>query len=331
MGTGRAKAIAVVATRNDKPKKSEKTKGKPSVFYRTALGRSILGQAEDVFQSPSYARHLEGQVDLIFTSPPFPLNRKKRYGNEQGEAYVNWLANFALLFKKMLKPNGSIVLELGNAWEAGRPVMSTLTLKTLLTFLERGEFTLCQQFVWHNPAKLPTPAQWVNVERIRVKDAYTHLWWMAPTDRPYADNRNVLTKYSESMEKLLERKSYNTGKRPSQHDIGKKSFLKNNAGAIPSNLITLANTQASSNYLDYCRTHKLRPHPARMPTGLAEFFIKFLTKPKKLVLDPFAGSNTTGAAAEKLGRRWLAIEPNQSYLEGSRGRFEIFSGHASKR
>ena len=104
--------------------------------------------------------------------------------------------------------------------------MSTLTLKTLLTFLERGEFTLCQQFVWHNPAKLPTPAQWVNVERIRVKDAYTHLWWMAPTDRPYADNRNVLTKYSESMEKLLERKSYNTGKRPSQHDIGKKSFLK---------------------------------------------------------------------------------------------------------
>lgn len=331
MGTRRAKAIAVVATRNDKPKKSEKTKGKPSVCYRTALGRSILGQAEDVFQSPSYARHLEGQVDLIFTSPPFPLNRKKRYGNEQGEAYVNWLASFALLFKKVLKPNGSIVLELGNAWEAGRPVMSTLTLKTLLTFLERGEFTLCQQFVWHNPAKLPTPAQWVNVERIRVKDAYTHLWWMAPTDRPYADNRNVLTKYSESMEKLLARKSYNTGKRPSQHDIGKKSFLKNNAGAIPSNLITLANTQASSNYLDYCRTHKLRPHPARMPTGLAEFFIKFLTKPKKLVLDPFAGSNTTGAAAEKLGRRWLAIEPNQSYLEGSRGRFGIFSGHASKR
>ncbi len=318
-----------MVTRNDKPQTSEKTKGKPVVFYKTALGRSILGQAEDVFQSPLYARDLNGQVDLIFTSPPFPLNRKKRYGNEQGEAYVNWLANFALLLKKILKPKGSIVLELGNAWEAGRPVMSTLTLKTLLAFLERGEFTLCQQFVWYNPAKLPTPAQWVNVERIRVKDAYTHLWWMALTDRPYADNRKVLTKYSESMEKLLERKSYNTGSRPSQHHIGKKSFLKNNAGAIPSNLITLANTQASSAYLDYCRTQKLRPHPARMPTGLAEFFIKFLTKPKELVLDPFAGSNTTGAAAEKLGRRWLAIEPNQSYLEGSRGRFGAFSGYAS--
>ena len=215
-----------MATKTFKPRNSGKTKGQPPGVYKTALGRAILGQAEDVLQSPAYTEDLKGKVSLIFTSPPFPLNRKKRYGNEQGEAYLNWLADFAPLFKKVLKPKGSIVLELGNAWEAGRPVMSTLALKALLAFLERGEFTLCQQFVWYNPARLPSPAQWVNVERIRVKDAYTHLWWMALTDRPHADNRQVLTKYSESMEKLLERKSYNTGKRPSEHHIGEKSFLK---------------------------------------------------------------------------------------------------------
>lgn len=299
----------------------------PCIAYKTSLGRSILGLAENVLQSPAYLESLRGQIDLIFTSPPFPLNRKKRYGNEQGQAYVKWLSGFAPLFKRVLKPKGSIVLELGNAWEAGRPVMSTLALKALLAFLDRGGFTLCQQFVWHNPARLPTPAQWVNVERIRVKDAYTHLWWMATTDRPYADNRKVLTKYSESMERLLEKQSYNTGKRPSEHHIGKTSFLRKHAGAIPSNLITLANTQARSEYLNYCRAYNLQPHPARMPSGLAEFFIKFLTKPKKLVFDPFAGSNTTGAAAEKLGRRWLAIEPNESYLQGSRGRFASFNGH----
>jgi DNA modification methylase len=306
---------------------SVEANGQTRVAYKTSLGRSFLGQAETVLQSPKYQKTLQGQVDLIFTSPPFPLNRKKKYGNEQGEAYVKWLADFAPLFKKALKPKGSIVLELGNAWEAGRPVMSTLALKALLAFLERGEFTLCQQFVWYNPARLPSPAQWVNVERIRVKDAYTHLWWMSTTDRPHADNRRILTKYSESMERLLERQSYNTGKRPSEHHIGKTSFLKKHAGAIPSNLITLANTQASSDYLNYCRAHEMQPHPARMPSGLAEFFIKFLTKPKRLVLDPFAGSNTTGAAAEKLGRRWLAIEANESYLEGSRGRFALLNGH----
>ncbi len=302
---------------------------KPKVSYRTTLGRSILGKAEDVLDSDPYGKDLKKNVDLIFTSPPFPLNRKKRYGNEQGEAYVKWLAAFAPLFKKVLKPKGSIVLELGNAWEPGRPVMSTLALKALLAFLERGKLTLCQQFVWYNPARLPSPAQWVNVERIRVKDAYTHLWWMAQTDRPHADNRQVLTKYSAAMQRLLERKKYNTGKRPSEHDIGEKSFLKDNTGAIPSNLITLANTQASSDYLNFCRKQELQPHPARMPSGLAEFFIKFLTEPKMLVLDPFAGSNTTGSVAEKLGRHWFAIEPNESYVEGSRGRFGYLNGSES--
>ena len=291
------------------------------VAFKTTHGRSVLGKAESVLQSAPYKTHLDQQVDLIFTSPPFPLNRQKRYGNKLGDQYVLWLKSFAPLFRAVLRPRGSIVLELGNSWESGRPVMSTLALRALLAFLEEGDFVLCQQFVWHNPARLPSPAQWVNVERIRVKDSYTHLWWMALTDRPHADNRNVLKKYSGSMERLLKRGTYNTGKRPSEHHIGKKSFLKNNGGAIPSNIITLSNTQAQSSYLTYCRRHHLKPHPARMPTGLAEFFIKFLTEPGMLVLDPFAGSNTTGASAEELGRRWFSIELTESYVQGSRGRF----------
>jgi DNA modification methylase len=291
-----------------------------NVAYKTDLGRFVRGTAEDALASPLGA-DLKGKVDLVFTSPPFPLNNKKKYGNLQGEAYIEWLANFAARFRTLLKPRGSIVIEMGNAWEPGKPVMSTLALRALLAFMEKGNLTLCQQFIWNNPARLPSPAQWVNVERIRLKDSYTHLWWLSKTDRPYADNRQVLSAYSESMEKLLKRKSYNTGRRPSEHRIGAKSFLTNNAGAIPSNVITLANTASNSDYQEYCRAHDLQPHPARMPIGLAEFFIKFLTKPKMLVFDPFGGSNTTGAAAEKLGRRWVAVEPNGDYIVGSRGRF----------
>lgn len=291
------------------------------VAYRTALGRSMLGQAEEVLAS-SYGKRLIGQVDLIFTSPPFPLNRKKKYGNHQGEQYVEWLSSFAHKLRALLKPKGSIVIELGNTWEPGKPVMSTLTLRALLAFMDCGGFTLCQQFIWHNPARLPSPAQWVNVERIRVKDAYTHLWWLSTTDRPFANNRQILTEYSPSMKELLAKQSYNTGKRPSQHHIGKTSFLTNNAGAIPSNVITMANTHANTDYQEYCREHKLQPHPARMPIGLAEFFIKFLTEPEGLVLDPFAGSNTTGAASERLGRRWFSIEAQRDYIQGSMGRFD---------
>jgi DNA modification methylase len=296
----------------------------PSVreAYTTSRGTMYQGNAESVLSSPQFSKY-EGKVQLIFTSPPFPLNRKKKYGNLQGEAYVHWLANFAQTFRKLLKKDGSIVLELGNAWEPGKPVMSPLALRALLAFLDAGNFNLCQQFIVYNPARLPSPAQWVNVERIRVKDSFTFVWWMSTTERPKADNRRILKPYSESMLRLLKTKKYNAGARPSEHHIGAKSFLTNNKGAIPSNVITLSNTASSDDYLKYCRTHNLQPHPARMPIALPEFFIKFLTTPRNLVLDPFGGSNTTGAAADKLKRRWIAVEADESYIDGSRGRFSF--------
>ncbi len=294
---------------------------KVRLAYRTMRGIMFHGSAEAVLTS-ALAKKYRGKVQLIFTSPPFPLNRKKKYGNVQGEAYVVWLASFAPLFREFLKPDGSIVIELGNAWAPGQPVMSTLALEALLTFREKGEFHLCQQFVCNNPARLPTPAQWVTVERIRVKDSFTHVWWMSPSVRPKADNRRVLKEYSAAMLKLLSSKRYNPGKRPSEHQIGNVSFLRDNKGAIPSNVLTLTNTAAIDDYIRYCRRHQLHLHPSRMPKGLPEFFINFLTSSRDLVLDPFAGSNTTGAVAERLGRRWLSIDTNQEYIEGSRGRFD---------
>jgi hypothetical protein len=290
------------------------------LVYSTPKG-TVYGCFAEQFLTSGVASKYRGKVQLLFTSPPFPLNHKKKYGNLRGEAYLQWLASFAQSFRKMLAPGGSIVLELGNAWEPGRPVMSTLALEALLAFKTEGRLRLIQQFVSYNPARLPSPAQWVNVERIRVKDSFTHLWWLAPSDRPYADNRSILTEYSSSMKSLLRLKRYNSGARPSGHRIGEQSFLRNNGGSIPSNVLVFSNTSSTDAYQEYCRRNKLKPHPARMQSGVAEFFIKFLSRPDDLVFDPFAGSNTTGAAAEALDRRWLSIEVNPEYIRGSRGRF----------
>jgi site-specific DNA-methyltransferase (cytosine-N4-specific) len=289
----------------------------------------LQGRAEQALVSDEVTSVL-GKVQLIFTSPPFPLNRKKRYGNLQGNAYKDWLSSFAPAFRELLAPKGSIVMEMGNAWEPREPVMSTLALESLLRFLYAGKLHLCEQFVCHNKARLPSPAQWVNVERIRVKDSFTHVWWMSPTPRPRADNRKVLREYSPAMRELLRSGSYNHGRRPSEHNIGKTSFLKDNAGAIPSNVLEYANTSSTDSYLRYCKKHKIELHPARMPIGLPEFFIKFLTSRGGVVLDPFAGSNTTGAAAERLGRRWISIEPNLNYIEGSKGRFASTGGETQE-
>lgn len=280
----------------------------------------VQGLAENALVSPLLTK-FKGKVQLIFTSPPYPLRTKKRYGNETGQAYVDWLAGLAPLFIEYLKPKGSIVIELGNAWEPGKPVMSVLGVETLLSFLKTGDLNLCQQFICENPARLPGPAQWVNVERIRVKDAFTHVWWMSPSERPKASNRRVLKEYSAAMLALLKRRTYNAGRRPSEHQVSPEGFLKKHGGAIPSNVLRFPNTSSNDSYLQYCRKHRIETHPARMPPLLAEFFISFLTKKGDLVLDPFGGSNTTGATAEMLGRKWITVEPRASYIRGSIGRF----------
>ena len=287
-------------------------KTKYGVFYQTIV--------ED-FLSSKIAKKYKNRINLVFTSPPFPLNRKKKYGNLKGQDYTNWLSNFAPIFKDLMTEDGSIVIELGNSWEPKRPIMSVLSLKSLIAFLEKGELNLCQQFIWYNTAKLPSPAQWVNIKRNRVKDAFTHIWWMSKTDFPKANNRNVLVNYSDSMKKLLKTKKYNYGIRPSEHNIGKKSFLKDNSGAIPSNVIVAANTYSNTAYQKYCKQQNIKLHPARMPNDIPRFFIKFLTNPGDIILDPFAGSNTTGAIADELKRKWISLEPNEEYIRGSIGRF----------
>lgn len=318
--------------------KPDPRRDKSEPIYQTMNGAMYCGNSEELLATDRFnsQRH---KAQLVFTSPPFPLNTKKRYGNLQGDEYVEWFSRFAPLLKEHLSPNGSIVVEVGNAWEPNRPVMSTTVLKALLRFLEEADLNLCQEFVWYNSARLPSPIEWVNKERIRVKDSFTRIWWMSPVDRPKADNRRVLREYSRSMKKLIRTGKYNAGPRPSEHHIGKDSFKKNNNGAIPPNvlegdqvlalldpltpdsILKIANTDSRDQYRTFCKQRGVRIHPARMPHHLVEFFLKFLTDEGDLVLDPFAGSNTTGAAAETLGRQWISIEAQWEYAAYSIGRF----------
>ncbi len=300
-----------------------------NVAYKTTLGSALIGPSEDFLVS-SAARKLKKKIQLVLTSPPYPLNRKKAYGNETGAAFKRWLKKYALLLRDQLADDGSIVIEMGNAWEQGSPVMSTLAIESLLAFKKAADLHLCQEFIWYNTARLPGPAQWVTIERIRVKDAFTRLWWLSPSPKPKADNRRVLQPYSKSMQKLLKTQKYNSGKRPSEHHIGDTSFLSNNGGAIPSNvigyevpdsLLASSNTESADPYHNYCRARGLTPHPARMPLKLATFFIKLCTEPGDIVFDPFGGSNTTGAAAEQNGRQWVTVEALAEYAQAGIGRF----------
>jgi DNA modification methylase len=313
---------------------------KPNI-YKSSLGMLIQGNSIDLLANDKELSTLKGKVNLIVTSPPFPLNNKKQYGNEKGEEYKDWFIKLAPIFSDLLTPDGSLVIEIGNAWEPDRPVQSLLHLECLFGLVKHPDanLRLIQEFICYNPSKLPSPAQWVTVNRLRTVDSYTHVWWISKNDYPKADNSKVLRPYSKSMLKLLKKQKYNSGKRPSEHVISESGFLKDHGGSIshnffemealdekrnvrlPHSVLSFSNTNSNDYFLKNCREKDVTPHPARMSGGLVNFFIKFLTEEGDLILDPFSGSNTTGYCAENLDRKWISFEVKEDYIKQAIIRF----------
>jgi len=286
-------------------------------LYETPMGKAYVGDGLDLLK-----RMPSESIDLAITSPPFALQRQKEYGNLDQNEYVDWLLMFAPEVKRVLKKIGSFVLDLGGAYQKGRPIRSLYNYRILIRLCDEQGWNLAEEFFWFNPSKLPSPIEWVNKRKIRVKDAVNTVWWFSKTDFPKSDITRVLAPYSERMKTLLrdKEKFYKPKRRPSGHDISWR-FGDNNNGAIPPNLLQIPNTESNSRYLQCCKLIGIKPHPARFPQKFPEFFIKMLTNRGDTVLDFFAGSNTTGAAAESLGRRWIAFEIDQGYLATSAFRF----------
>lgn len=285
--------------------------------YSTALGSAFVGDSRDLLRQLP-----DDSVNLVMTSPPFALQRKKAYGNAEQHEYVEWLAEFGALVFQKLAPDGSLVIDIGGAYEKGVPIRSLYPFRTLIKFCDEIGFSLAEEFYWHNPSKLPSPIEWVNKRKIRTKDSVNTVWWLSKTAWPKANVSNVLAPYSDRMKKLIEDpgKFYTPKVRPSGHDIG-AGFGKDNGGAIPPNLLSFPNTESNGRYLAGCKTVGETGHPARFPATLPEFFIKFLTEPGDVVLDIFAGSNTTGEVAEREGRHWMAFEELRPYVAASAFRF----------
>ena len=282
--------------------------------YRTRLGAAYHGDSAELLTALP-----DASVQAIVTSPPFALKSKKQYGNPSEDEYVDWFLGFVPEFTRVLKEDGSIVIDIGGAWMPRSPTRSIYQFELLVALVRKCGLFLAEEFYWFNRAKLPGPAQWVTIDRVRVKDTVNPIWWLSKTEHPKADNRRVLKPYSKSMHELF-RRGYNKGPRPSGHVVGDK-FGADNGGAIPPNVIEVSNTRSVDSYQVFCREHGHRIHPARFPREVPDFFVRFLTEPGDLVLDPFAGSNVTGSVAEEHGREWIAFEKDLDYVEGSIGRF----------
>lgn len=285
--------------------------------YRTRAGLMVCEDSKKVLNS-----FPDNSINLVLTSPPFALQRKKEYGNKEQNEYIDWLLGFGELVYKKLRDDGSFVLDLGGAYKKGIPVRSLYNFRLLIKLCDEIGFNLAEEFFWYNPSKLPSPIEWVNKRKVRVKDSINTIWWLSKTEWPKANTRNILVPYSARMKKLMQNpdKYYQPKERPSGHNIG-NNFSIDNGGAIPSNLLQIPNTESNSKYLKRCSSFGIKSHPARFPEKLPEFFIKFLTDDGDLVVDIFAGSNTTGAVAERLNRTWISIDNIMDYVSASIFRF----------
>lgn len=302
----------------DPPKSKHPKKLLPSEIplYETPRGAAFVGDSLKLMRElPDEA------MDLVLTSPPYALHFEKEYGNVDKADYVEWFLPFGQEIFRILKPEGSFILNIGGSYNEGEPTRSLYHFKLLLELVENVGFHLAQECFWYNPAKLPAPAEWVNVRRIRIKDSIEYVWWLTPTAWPKADNRNVLVPYSRDMKRLIKRGVRET-QRPSGHNITEK-FSRDRGGAIPSNFLEWGNNDSNSAYMQACKERGIKVHPARFPSVLPEFFTRLLTDPGDLVLDSFAGSNMTGKVADDLERLWIAIELEKEYLRASALRFDI--------
>lgn len=283
-------------------------------YFSTERGEMVLADSRETLAGLASA-----SVDLIVTSPPFPLLRKKEYGNVAEAEYLEWFRGFAAEFRRVLKPEGSLVLDLGGAWLPGLPAKSPYQFRLLLMLIDELGFHLAHDMYWWQPSRLPSPAEWVTVRRVRTKDAVNTIWWLSPSGWPKADNRRVSVPYSKSQIRRIA-----DGEKPLVKPSGHattESLGNDNGAAIPPNLIALPHSESSSAYLAYCAAEGITPHPARFPTGLPEYFVRMLTDRGDFVVDPFGGSCATGEVCERLDRRWLCIDQEEQYLAGAVGRF----------
>src|SRR5687768_8300682 len=255
--------------------------------YCTGYGAAYCGDSVDLL-----SKLKPKSVNLVVTSPPYALHFKKAYGNVEKDEYVRWFEPFARQIFRVLTDDGSFVLNIGGSYNAGIPTRSLYHYRLLLMLCDQIGFHLAQECFWYNPAKLPSPAEWVTVRRIRVRDSVEYVWWLSKTAWPKANNRLVLKEYSKDMQRLNER-GVRATTRPSGHNI-KSSFSKIKAGGsippniieeeIPADLLKFGNNAANDNYTVRCKEAGIKLHPARFPAALPEFFMKFLTEPGDVIL-----------------------------------------------
>lgn len=235
-------------------------------------------------------------VDLIITSPPYADARQKSYGGVAPDAYVEWLTRFHSVFWQALKPEGSLILNLKDKVVDG--VRHRYVWHSIERLSQLG-WRCIEDYCWHK--KTTMPGYWPT----RFRDAFEYCFHLAKCKHPYINQQAVKVPMAASTRERMQRAL----KRPLTAYVSAtgSGFTRNPARWQQSDLVL------PTNVLHLAPETRNQHHPAAFPVALPRFFIQLLSPPGGLVLDPFAGSGTTGVAALELSRRVVLMDQCEAY------------------
>ncbi len=237
-------------------------------------------------------------VNLIVTSPPYADRRKGSYGGVHPDKYVEWFLPIAAQLKRVLKADGSFILNIKEPAVDGE--RHTYVMELVIALRKQG-WLWTEEYCWHK--KNCYPGKWPN----RFRDAWEHCYHFTKQKRFQMFQEAVMIPMGKWAEKRLAKLTRNDVVRDesrSQSGFGKR--VANWVGrdkVYPTNVLHLA-TEVTN-----------KRHSAAFPLELPSWFIRLFTKPGDIVLDPFIGSGTTAIAARKLGRHFIGIELKPEYFE----------------
>lgn len=287
----------------------------------TYENKFLLGDCVEIMK-----RLPPGSVDLVITSPPYADQRD--YGSGLSsippDEYVTWFAPKARQIKRVLKGNGSFVLNISD--KVVDNYQHLYAFELVIYLCRKLGFHLVRDYIWYNPATPPNVFSRGGYGR--TKKSHEYCFWFAKGEEWTFNLDPIRKPYSKDMQKYLNgegKGDRNQNTRPSTHNFDCEKVWVDNGGSDPGSVIELGNTSSTDIFNRLCKEHGIS-HPARFPEKLPEFFILAGSNEGDLVLDPFSGSGTTCVSAVRNGRRWIGIDTNADYIDLAKARMEAELG-----
>jgi len=203
--------------------------------------------------------------------------------------------------------------------------------RLVLALHERLGLWKMDELIWENRSKPPGPVLYASKQRTQLNVAYEPVYWFCnDPHKVKSDNRRVLQAHTERHLSLIQQggEKRNAVFSDGAYRISQGNYGNPTEGRIARNILSFGHRcSAQVNYKKAAAALGFPVHGAPMPLKLAMFLIEFLSSPGDLVVDPFSGSFTTADAAERLGRRWFAVDCMLQYVWGGATRFTKAPGY----